>query len=165
MPQHVDLFSGTIASNLRFGNPEATDQDLTDALATAQATAFVDQQALGLNAPVERDGRNFSGGQRQRIAIARALVKQAPILLLDDATSALDYLTEAHFREALKQQAWLRGTLIISQRVGTVMHADRVLVLKNGRVVGFDTHEALLKDNHYYQELVASQLDQDEAGE
>ncbi|HJE15047.1 MAG TPA: ABC transporter ATP-binding protein/permease [Lapidilactobacillus dextrinicus] len=165
VPQHVDLFSGTIASNLRFGNPEATDQDLTDALATAQATAFVDQQALGLNAPVERDGRNFSGGQRQRIAIARALVKQAPILLLDDATSALDYLTEAHFREALKQQSWLRGTLIISQRVGTVMHADRVLVLKNGRVVGFDTHEALLKDNYYYQELVASQLDQDEAGE
>lgn len=165
VPQHTDLFSGTIASNLRFGNANASDRDLMAALDIAQATEFVNQQPAGVNAPVERDGRNFSGGQRQRIAIARAMVKKAPILLLDDATSALDYLTEAHFREALRRESWLRGTLIISQRVGTVMHADRVLVLKNGRVVGFDTHDVLLKNNHYYQELVASQLDQDRAGE
>jgi ABC-type multidrug transport system fused ATPase/permease subunit len=110
-------------------------------------------------------GRNYSGGQRQRLAIARALVKQAPILLLDDATSALDYLTEAHFRQALRQQTWLKNTLIISQRIGTVMHADRVLVLRNGQIAGFDTHEALLRDNPFYQQLVASQLDQDQAGD
>lgn len=165
VPQRVTLFSGTIASNLRLGKSDASDKDLQTALEIAQASEFVEQQADGLAAVVERDGRNFSGGQRQRLAIARALVKRAPILLLDDATSALDYLTEAHFREALRQQSWLQGTLIISQRVGTVMHADRVLVLQNGRVVGFDKHEQLLATNHYYQQLVASQLDQDQAGD
>lgn len=165
VPQQIELFSGTIASNLRFGNPDATEDELWAALNVAQATEFVQQTDGQLQARVERGGRNFSGGQRQRIAIARALVKQAPLLLLDDATSALDYLTEAHFRHALAQQPWLQNTLIISQRIGTVMHADRVIVLRNGRIVGFDTHDELLKNNQFYQQLVASQLDQDQAGD
>lgn len=165
VPQQTELFSGTIASNLRFGRSDATESSLWEALATAQATEFVQQTDGQLAARVERGGRNYSGGQRQRLAIARALVKQAPILLLDDAASALDYLTEAHFRQALRQQTWLKNTLIISQRIGTVMHADRVLVLRNGQIAGFDTHEALLRDNPFYQQLVASQLDQDQAGD
>lgn len=164
VPQAPLLFTGTIASNLRWGNPAASDDELWTALTTAQAADFVRQQPDQLNAPVERGGRNFSGGQRQRLTIARALVKKAPLLLLDDATSALDYLTEAHFLQALRQQAWQKSVLLVTQRIGTVSHCDRVLVLRNGRIVGFAPHHELLQTNTFYQELVASQMDQDQVG-
>ena len=165
VPQDTTLFTGTVASNLRWSNPQATDEQLWQALTTAQAADFIRQQPALLQAPVERGGRNFSGGQRQRLTIARALVKQAPLLLLDDATSALDYLTEAHFLKAVKQASWQKNIFLVTQRIGTVAHCDRVLVLKNGEIVGFDTHDQLLKTNQFYQELVASQLDQDKVGE
>lgn len=164
VPQDTTLFTGTVASNLRWSNPDATDEELWQALTTAQAADFIRQQPEQLQAPVERGGRNFSGGQRQRLTIARALVKRAPLLLLDDATSALDYLTEAHFLKAVKQAPWQKNIFLVTQRIGTVAHCDRVLVLKNGEIVGFDTHNHLLKNNQFYQELVASQLDQDKVG-
>lgn len=165
VPQETMLFTGTIRSNLQWGAPQATDTQLWQALTTAQAAEFVRTLPAGLDAPVERGGRNFSGGQKQRLTIARALVKQAPFLLLDDATSALDYLTEANFLRDLRQQNWQKNTLLVTQRIGTVAHCDRVLVLRNGQLVGFDTHAALLATNQFYQELVASQLDQDKVGD
>lgn len=164
VPQETMLFTGTIRSNLQWGAAQANDAQLWQALKTAQAAEFVQALPAGLDAPVERGGRNFSGGQKQRLTIARALVKQAPLLLLDDATSALDYLTEANFLHELRQQSWKKNTLLVSQRIGTVAHCDRVMVLRNGRLVGFDTHERLLATNQFYQELVASQLDQDKVG-
>lgn len=165
VPQQTTLFSGTVASNLRWGHEDTSDDALWQALTTAQAADFVRELPQQLVAPVERGGHNFSGGQQQRLEIARALVKQAPFVLLDDATSALDYLTEAHFLQALQQQSWTTNILLVTQRIGTVEHCDRVLVLKNGTAVGFDTASELLKHNHYYQQLAASQLDQDQAGE
>lgn len=165
VPQQTTLFSGTIASNLRWGNKDASDEELWAALTIAQAADFVRELPQQLAAVVERGGHNFSGGQQQRLEIARALVQKSPFVLLDDATSALDYLTEAHFLQALQNQTWTTNIFLVTQRIGTVEHCDRVLVLKNGTAVGFDTASQLLKHNHYYQQLAASQLDQDRAGE
>ncbi len=158
VPQEPFLFSGTIADNLRYGQPEASDAQLWHALDVAQATDFVAALPLGLAAPVAQGGGNFSGGQRQRLTIARAIVRRPAIYLFDDSSSALDYATDAHLRAALARD--LRpeaAVLIVGQRVNALRHADRILVLDKGGIVGAGTHDELLATSAAYREIVESQ--------
>ncbi len=157
VPQQTTLFYGTIADNLRFGAPEATDDDLWAALEAAQAAEMVRSKAGGLDHVIEQGGRNLSGGQRQRLTIARALVRRPAILLLDDSAAALDYATEASLRRALATLPGSPTILLVSQRVSSVRHAHRVAVLEEGRLVGLDTHEALLKTCPEYAAIWQSQ--------
>jgi ATP-binding cassette subfamily B protein len=163
IPQKAFLFSGTIASNLRFGDEEATDEDLWRALETAQARDFVEEMEGGLEAPITQGGTNVSGGQRQRLAIARALVKRAGILIFDDSFSALDFGTDARLRAALSRDMGWATRIIVAQRVGTIMKADRILVMDAGRIVGSGSHAELLDSNETYREIVYSQLSEAEA--
>lgn len=157
VPQKAMLFSGTIRENLLFGDEKATDEQLWDALATAQAKEIVEGKPGGLDSTVEQNGRNFSGGQRQRLTVARALVKQPKILVLDDSSSALDYATDAALRRALRAR---RGstTFIVSQRIACVRGSDMILVLDNGRLVGRGTHERLLEGCEVYRDIYCSQF-------
>jgi ATP-binding cassette subfamily B protein len=157
VPQRAYLFSGTVASNLRFGNEQATDEDLWHALEIAQAKEFVEQMG-GLEAPIDQGGTNVSGGQRQRLAIGRALVKRPVIYLFDDCFSALDAGTDARLRAALRADTRDATVLIVAQRVSTIMHADRIIVLDEGRVVGLGTHDELMATCEPYREIVDSQL-------
>ncbi len=161
VPQRAYLFSGTIASTLRFARPEATDEELWAALDAAQASEFVTE--LGLDARVEQGGSNFSGGQRQRLAIARALLKRADLYVFDDSFSALDYATDARLRAGLPAATGGAAVLIVAQRVATIRDADQIVVLDEGRVVGRGTHEELMEGNETYQEIVLSQLSAQEA--
>ncbi|MFI8996964.1 ABC transporter ATP-binding protein [Streptomyces sp. NPDC053542] len=163
VPQKPYLFSGTIASNLRYGRPDATDEELWHALETAQARDFVERTEGGLTAPVAQGGSNFSGGQRQRLAIARALVRRPEIYLFDDSFSALDYATDAALRAALARETGRATVVIVAQRVSTIRGADRIVVLDEGRVVGTGTHTELMADNETYREIVLSQLTEQEA--
>ncbi|WP_164860553.1 ABC transporter ATP-binding protein [Rhodococcus sp. X156] len=163
VPQKPYLFSGTVASNLRYGNPDATDDELWHALRVAQASDFVAQLADGLDSRVAQGGSNLSGGQRQRLAIARALAHRPEIYLFDDSFSALDYATDAALRTALVQETADATVVIVAQRVSTIRGADRIVVLDAGRVVGSGTHEELMADNGVYQEIVLSQLTAEEA--
>jgi ATP-binding cassette subfamily B protein len=163
VPQKAFLFSGTVASNLRFGDENATDEDLWWALTVAQARDFVEEMDGQLEAPITQGGTNVSGGQRQRLAIARALVKRAGILIFDDSFSALDFGTDARLRAALDREMGWATRLIVAQRVGTIMKADRILVMDAGRIVGSGTHTALLASNETYREIVYSQLSEAEA--
>jgi ATP-binding cassette, subfamily B, multidrug efflux pump len=163
IPQKAFLFSGTVASNLRFGDQDATDDDLWRALEIAQGRDFVEEMDNQLEAPVTQGGTNVSGGQRQRLAIARALVKQAGILIFDDSFSALDFGTDARLRAALDREMGWATRLIVAQRVGTIMKADRILVMDDGRIVGSGTHAELLESNETYREIVFSQLSEAEA--
>ena len=158
VPQQAYLFRGTIADNLRFGREDATDAELWHALEVAQAWDFVAAMPDQLAAPVDQGGTNLSGGQRQRLAIARALVKQPPLYLFDDCFSALDAGTDARLRAALKVEAKSAAVVIVAQRVSTILHADRIIVLDAGRVVGIGTHQELIESTDAYREIVASQL-------
>lgn len=158
VPQKAVLFSGTIRENMRYGRPEATDEEIWQALAIAQAKDFVEGLDDGLDSRVEQGGGNFSGGQRQRLAIARALIKEADVYVFDDSFSALDFKTDANLRAALKESMTEGIMVIVAQRVSTVMDADIILVLDEGQVVGQGTHEELLAENATYQEIVHSQL-------
>ncbi|MFE4615199.1 ABC transporter ATP-binding protein [Streptomyces sp. NPDC056747] len=157
------LFSGTVATNLRYGKPDATDEELWHALETAQAADFVRALDDGLDAPVAQGGTNLSGGQRQRLAIARVLVARPRLYLFDDSFSALDARTDARLREALRRETADATVVIVAQRVATIRHADRIVVLDRGRTVGTGTHESLMRDSATYREIVLSQHTEEEA--
>ena len=162
--QKAQLFRGTIADNVRFGNASASTEVVEHALDVAQASEFVQTKEGGLDYGIEQNGRNLSGGQKQRMTIARAIAKQAPILILDDSASALDFATDAKLREAIKNQTPRLTTFIVSQRAASVQYADLILVLDEGNLVGKGTHDELLANNEIYQEIYYSQfLKEDEA--
>lgn len=157
VPQKATLFEGTIRDNLKLGNPGATDEEINRALITAQAKEVVDGKKGGLDAMLEQNGRNLSGGQKQRLTIARALIKNPSILILDDSASALDFATDLHLRQAIRALAGKRTVFIVSQRVSSVRSADKILVLNDGMLAGSGTHEQLLKSCSVYQEIYRSQ--------
>ncbi len=163
VPQKAVLFRGTVRDNLKWGNAEADDEELWQALRSAQAEDFIREKEGGLDAAVEQDGRNFSGGQRQRLTIARALVRKPEILILDDSASALDYATEASLRAALKNLSFRPTTFIVSQRASSVRHADLIIVLEDGRPVGMGTHDQLITSCDVYQEIYYSQFEKEES--
>ena len=158
VPQKAKLFAGTIKENLLWGNKDATDEDLIRAIKASQSEDIIKKKKDGINEKVEQNGNNFSGGQKQRLCIARALVKKAKILILDDNASALDYATDAKLRHALLNFDKSLTTFIISQRTSSLMHCDQILVLDNGELVGVGTHEELLKNCEVYQEIHNSQF-------
>lgn len=163
VPQKPYLFAGTVATNLRYGNPDATDEELWHALEVAQGRDFVERLEGGLDAPIAQGGTNVSGGQRQRLAIARTLVRRPEIYLFDDSFSALDYATDAALRAALARETAEATVVIVAQRVATIRDADRIVVLEEGRVVGTGRHHELMADNETYREIVLSQLTEAEA--
>ncbi|MET9910100.1 ABC transporter ATP-binding protein [Streptomyces sp. NPDC006476] len=163
VPQKPYLFAGTVATNLRYGNPDATDEELWHALEVAQAKEFVSRLEGGLNGPIAQGGTNVSGGQRQRLAIARTLVQRPEIYLFDDSFSALDYATDAALRAALARETAEATVVIVAQRVATIRDADRIVVLDEGRVVGTGRHHELMAGNETYREIVLSQLTEAEA--
>jgi ATP-binding cassette subfamily B protein len=158
VPQRSYLFTGTVGSNLRYGKPDATDDELWDALRIAQAADFVRELPEGLEAPVAQGGTNFSGGQRQRLAIARAVVRRPEVYLFDDAFSALDLATDRRLRQALRPVTAGSTVLIVAQRVSTILDADQIVVLDDGVVVGLGTHDVLVETCPTYAEIVESQL-------
>ncbi|MBE6772158.1 MAG: ABC transporter ATP-binding protein [Ruminococcaceae bacterium] len=162
VPQKSVLFKGTIRENMLWGKENATDEEIMNALEVAQAAEFVLQKDGVLDAPVEQGGRNFSGGQRQRLAVARAVIKKADILILDDSSSALDYATDAAMRKAIAQQLGEAAVFIVSQRTSSIMHADKIIVLDDG-IAEIGTHEQLLKNNAVYREIHLSQFDEEES--
>ncbi|MDP4015400.1 MAG: ABC transporter ATP-binding protein [Candidatus Nanopelagicales bacterium] len=162
VPQKAFLFSGTVASNVRFGRPEASDDEVWQALRTAQASGFVSEMAEGLGSPIDQGGANLSGGQRQRLAIARAIVRRPRIYIFDDSFSALDYATDGRLRAALARQTADASVLVVAQRVSTIMGADQIVVLDQGVVVGVGTHSQLMESCETYREIVFSQLSEAE---
>ena len=162
VPQRAVLFKGTVRSNLQWGKPDATDEELWQAIDTAQAREVVEGKEGKLDAEIAQNGKNLSGGQRQRLTIARALVRKPEILILDDSASALDYATDAKLRQALKEVEKETTTFIVSQRASTIRHADRIIVLDDGMIAGMGTHEQLLENCEVYQEIYYSQFEKKE---
>ncbi len=162
IPQKALLFAGTIAENLRYGKEDANLQEMDRAVEIAQASEFISRLAEGYDTPVSEGGSNFSGGQKQRLAIARAIIRQPEIYIFDDSFSALDYATDAKLRERLRKETTESTTLIVAQRVGTIMHADKIIVLNEGDVVGMGTHKELLENCSIYYDIAASQLSEEE---
>ena len=158
VPQRAYLFTGTVASNLRYGNPDATDDELWAALEVAQARDFVEDMPDGLSSPIAQGGANVSGGQRQRLAIARALVRKPEIYLFDDSFSALDLATDAALRVALRPHVRRAAVIVVAQRVSTILDADQIVVLDKGSVVGIGNHRQLMDTCPTYVEIVESQL-------
>lgn len=163
VPQKAVLFKGTIKENLLWGNKDASLEDIEKAIEIAQASDIIAKKDKGIDEEVEQEGRNFSGGQKQRLCIARALVKKAPILILDDSSSALDYQTDANLRKAIKNSTKELTTFIISQRTASIAHADKILVLDNGKLVGLGKHDELLTSCAIYKEIYDSQFKKEEA--
>ena len=164
VPQKAVLFAGTVRSNLAWGKEDATEEEIQQALSVAQAAEVVDKKDGKLDAEVEQGGKNFSGGQKQRLTIARALVKQPEILIMDDSSSALDYATDAKLRQAIHNMPNRPTVFIVSQRAASIMYADKIIVLDDGTVAGAGTHEELLKDCSVYQEIYYSQFKRTEGG-
>lgn len=164
VPQKAVLFAGTVRSNLAWGKEDATEEEMQQALSVAQAAEVVDKKDGELDAEVEQGGKNFSGGQKQRLTIARALVKQPEILIMDDSSSALDYATDAKLRQAIHNMPNRPTVFIVSQRAASIMYADKIIVLDDGTVAGTGTHEELLKDCSVYQEIYYSQFKRTEGG-
>jgi len=160
VPQKAYLFSGTVASNLRFGNPQASDAELWAALEVAQAKGFVEQMPQGLDSPIAQGGTNVSGGQRQRLSIARALLREPAVFVFDDSFSALDLATEARLRAALRERTRDATMILVAQRVASIRDADQIIVIDSGRLVGIGTHDALLQSCPTYVEIVKSQTEQ-----
>jgi len=157
VPQKAVLFQGTIRSNLLWGKPDATEEEMWRALELAQAREIVEGKEGKLDEEVAQNGRNFSGGQRQRLTIARALIRQPEILILDDSASALDYATDAKLRQSIRSIKDRTTTFIVSQRASSIRHADQILVLDDGQMAGIGTHEELLEHCEVYQEIYYSQ--------
>ncbi|HAO5811262.1 TPA: ABC transporter ATP-binding protein [Listeria monocytogenes] len=162
VPQKAVLFTGTIASNMRYGKEDATDEEIWAALRTAQAEKFVSKLANGLGSRVEQGGNNFSGGQKQRLSIARSLIRKPEIYIFDDSFSALDFKTDAKLREALKAETTEAVTLIVAQRITSVVNSDQIIVMNEGKIAGIGTHEELKESNQIYQEIMRSQLSEEE---
>ncbi|EAD5869764.1 ABC transporter ATP-binding protein [Listeria innocua] len=162
VPQKAVLFTGKIASNMRYGKEDATDEEIWAALRTAQAENFVSKLANGLGSRVEQGGNNFSGGQKQRLSIARSLIRKPEIYIFDDSFSALDFKTDAKLREALKAETTEAVTLIVAQRITSVVNSDQIIVLNEGKIAGIGTHEELKESNKIYQEIMKSQLSEEE---
>jgi ATP-binding cassette subfamily B protein len=162
IPQKGTLFSGTIDSNLRYADENASDEALQDAADIAQATEFISANPEGLAAEIAQGGMNVSGGQKQRLSIARALVKKPPIFIFDDSFSALDFRTDVALRQALKDKIAASTVLIVTQRVSTIMHAEQIIVLDEGRIIGRGTHTELMRDCEIYREIALSQLGMEE---
>ena len=163
VPQRAFLFGGTVADNLRYGDLTASDEKLWAALEIAQARQFVEDLPDKLQAQVAQGGTNFSGGQRQRLSIARAIVRRPEIYLFDDSFSALDYTTDAKLRAALLSETKDCTMIVVAQRISTVLHADQIIVLDYGKIVGKGNHQELMADSPVYREIVLSQLSPDEA--
>lgn len=162
VPQKSNLFSGTIESNLRLADEDASEEILHESIEIAQAADFVFDDPEGLQAPISQGGTNVSGGQKQRLSIARALVKKPPIFIFDDTFSALDFKTDTALRKALKEKIGDSTVLLVTQRVATVMSADQIIVLDDGKIVGKGTHQSLMKTCQTYQEIATSQLSKEE---
>lgn len=162
IPQKALLFTGTIAENLRFGKEDATLEEMKKAAAIAQAAAFIEQKEKGFDEVLSEGGANFSGGQKQRLAIARAIIRKPAIYIFDDSFSALDFQTDAALRAALKKETTDATVLIVAQRISTIMHADKIIVLNEGNIVGIGTHQELLKTSSVYYDIAASQLTEEE---
>ncbi|WP_214858742.1 ABC transporter ATP-binding protein [Exiguobacterium sp. s191] len=162
VPQKALLFTGTIAENIRFGKEDATDEEVAHAAQIAQATDFIERMPDGYEARIEQGGSNVSGGQKQRLSIARALVRRPDLYVFDDSFSALDFKTDAALRKALREETREATVLIVAQRVSTVIDADQIIVLDEGKVAGIGTHDELFADNAVYQEIVKSQLSEEE---
>ncbi len=162
VPQKAVLFSGTVASNLRFGDRSADHLQIAHAATTAQAIDFISEMPDGFEGRIAQGGTNVSGGQKQRLSIGRALVRRPEIYLFDDSFSALDFKTDARLRQALRQETQASTVLVVAQRVATVMDADLIVVIDEGRIVGTGTHRELLKTCSVYREIVASQLAEEE---
>jgi ATP-binding cassette subfamily B protein len=163
VPQRPYLFAGTVASNLRFGNPDATDEQLWEALEIAQAADFVREMPAGLDTEIAQGGTTVSGGQRQRLSIARALVRRPEVLVFDDSFSALDTATDARVRQQLSKRVSGTTMIVVAQRVSSIVDADQILVVEDGRIVDRGTHSQLLKSSPTYQEIVSTQLRIEEA--
>ena len=162
VPQQALLFSGTVATNLRYGREDAADDEIWQALRVAQAADFVAEMPGQLEAPISQGGTNLSGGQKQRLAIARALVKKPDIYIFDDSFSALDFKTDAVLRAALEDEIGHAVVFIVAQRISTIMHAHSIIVLDEGRIVGMGTHDELMEQCEVYREIVFSQLSEEE---
>ena len=159
--QKAVLFKGTIRDNLRWGKPDATDEEILRAVSVAQASEIVEDKEGGLDFMIEQGGKNLSGGQRQRLGIARTLVANPEILIFDDSASALDYATDARLRSAVREMQGEHTVFIISQRTASILHADKILVLDDGKLVGVGTHEELLASSEVYSEIYYSQFPKD----
>ena len=162
VPQASVLFTGSVAENIRYGKEDATDEEVQHAAAVAQASEFISGMPGGFDAWITQGGTNLSGGQKQRMSIARALVRRPEIYLFDDSFSALDFKTDARLRAALRNEMGNSTVLIVAQRVSTVMDADQIIVLDEGKIAGIGTHRDLLKSCQVYREIVASQLSEEE---
>ena len=162
VPQKGVLFSGTIGSNIMFGNPDGNEQDMEEAAQIAQATEFIDTKSKKYDSTISQGGGNVSGGQKQRLSIARAIAKHPKLFIFDDSFSALDYKTDVALRKALKEKTSDSTVLIVAQRISTILHAEQIIVLDDGKIAGVGTHQELLKNCEVYQQIAASQLSEAE---